>query len=98
MQVSKIKEAVPDAAVTHIDCDLTDFGSVKNAAQGNSLTSLEARNPALSSESADLILVMLTLFSTPCPATLLCRAESQVRGWRRCAVQQRRRDGMYVLR
>ena len=66
MQVSKIKEEVPDAAVTHIDCDLTDFESVKNAAKGSSLTSFQARNPALRCDSADLILVMLTVFSTPC--------------------------------
>ena len=30
--LSKIKEAVPDAKVEHVDCDLTDFASVKKAA------------------------------------------------------------------
>jgi NAD(P)-dependent dehydrogenase (short-subunit alcohol dehydrogenase family) len=31
--LSKIKEAAPDAKVEHIDCDLTDFESVKGAAK-----------------------------------------------------------------
>ena len=30
--LSKIREAVPDAKVEHVDCDLTDFASVKKAA------------------------------------------------------------------